>query len=196
MTSVARTVVDLARVASFKEGVAVADSALRKGLTTKDELRSVLKICVRWPGVTRARRVVEFSDALSESAFESIARVAFHLGGLPAPSLQAWVGGDGVVIGRADFYWPKFATIAEADGASKYADPARARMQLERDARLRQAGFEVVHLGWHELRLNPDQVIASIRGAFKRTAALRAADLRAADLRPGTQTQAQTAAPT
>ena len=64
VTSVARTVVDLARVCSFRSGVVVADSALRRKLTSKDELRSVVTACAHWPGIRQARLVVEFSDAL------------------------------------------------------------------------------------------------------------------------------------
>ena len=49
----------------------------------------------------------------------------------------------------------------------------RARMQLERDALLRAAGFEVVHFTWRELLVTPGQVLRSIRTAFRRSAALR-----------------------
>jgi Transcriptional regulator, AbiEi antitoxin len=170
VTSVARTVVDLARVSSFRSGVVVADSALRGKLTTKDELRAVLAACASWPGIRQARLVVEFSDALSESALESISRVAFRDHDLPAPELQAWVGGDGV-IGRADFLWRRYATVGEADGAVKYASPGQAISQLRRDASLRAAGFQVVHFTWDEIVRVPGQVAASIRAAFQRGAA-------------------------
>ena len=58
--------------------------------------------------------------------------------------------------------------VGEADGAVKYADPARAMAQLERDTRLRAAGFEVVHFTWREITRTPDQVAATIRTAFRR----------------------------
>ncbi len=61
-------------------------------------------------------------------------------------------------------------TIAEADGAIKYANPARAMAQLERDARLRAAGFEVVHFTWADITRSPAQVAASIKAAFQRGA--------------------------
>jgi Transcriptional regulator, AbiEi antitoxin len=170
VTSVARTVVDLARTSSFRSGVVVADSALRRGQTSKAELRSVLGACAQWPGVRRASQVVEFSDGLAESALESISRVAFRDHGLPAPELQAWVGGDQGVIGRADFLWRRYATVGEADGAVKYANPGRAISQLQRDASLRTAGFEVVHFTWDEIVRVPSQVAASIRTAFRRGA--------------------------
>jgi hypothetical protein len=111
------------------------------------------------------------SGTVSESVLESISRVAFHEQGLPPPVLQAWVGDAGEVIGRVDFLWRAYRTIGEADGAIKYAGPTRAVAQLRRDARLRRAGFEVVHFTWDEIIHKPDQVAASIRAAFRRRAA-------------------------
>jgi hypothetical protein len=123
VTSVARTVVDLARTLPFRSGVVVADSALHGYQVGKGELEAVVRDCARWPGIAKARQVVEFSDALAESPFESIARVAFRDGGLPPPMLQVWIMGPDHAIARVDFLWDEHATIAEADGAMKYADP-------------------------------------------------------------------------
>jgi Protein of unknown function (DUF559) len=155
--------------------VVAADSALHARRSSLAELRQVLSACARWPGINRAREVIEFSDQLAESPFESISRVAFRDGGLPAPELQVWVGSQDRAIGRADFLWRQHRTIAEADGALKYADPDRARAQLRRDADLRDAGFEVVHFSWGEVMNAPDQVLNSIRAAFRRAAVLCAA---------------------
>ncbi len=175
VTSLARTVVDVARTSTFRVGVVVTDAALRERKTTKAELLGVVASCRRWPGIERARQVVEFSDGRAESPFESISRVAFRDGGLPAPDLQVWLGNDDdQVIGRADFLWREHYTIGEADGALKYADPVQARRQLQRDADLRAAGYEVVHFTWRQIVSNPAQVIDSVHAAFRRAAALRA----------------------
>jgi len=168
VTSVARTVVDLARALPFAEGVAVADSALRDKRATRGELEAVLAQCPRWPGIQRARQVVAFADPLAESVLESISRAAFHEHGLPLPELQVWVGGEDEIAGRVDFLWRQHRTIAEADGAVKYTGPARALAQLNRDARLREAGFEVVHFTWPEITKVPRQVVDAIRAAFRR----------------------------
>jgi Protein of unknown function (DUF559) len=170
VTSVARTVVDLARTSPFRDGVVVADSALRTGETSKDELLAVVADCAKWPGIRRARLVVDFCDGKSESVLESISRVAFRDHGIPAPELQVWVGGEeGGVLGRADFLWRRYRTIGEADGAVKYADTSRAISQLRRDAGLRRAGFQVVHFTWNEINRVPHQVAASIREAFRQS---------------------------
>jgi hypothetical protein len=170
VTSVARTVVDLARTSPFRDGVVVADSALRNGQVSKDDLLAVVADCARWPGIKRARLVIDFCDGKSESVLESISRVAFRDHGLPAPELQVWVGGEeNGVVGRADFLWRRYGTIGEADGAVKYADTERAISQLRRDAELRRAGFQVVHFTWGEINRVPHQVAASIRKAFQRS---------------------------
>jgi very-short-patch-repair endonuclease len=167
ITTVARTVVDLARATAFREGLVTADSALHLHRTSNKELLTVLAELPRVRGCRMAADVVEFADGLAESALESIARAVFRDGGLPKPALQVRIGGD-EFLGRVDFLWQRYRTIAEVDGAMKYADPYRARAQLRRDKRLREAGYEVVHFDWREITAEPDAVVASIRAAFLR----------------------------
>jgi hypothetical protein len=167
VTTPARTVVDLARTGTFAAGVVAADSALHQGLVAPLELRIAASECPS-RGSARAARVVEFASGLAESPLESLARVAFDDQGLPPPELQASIVGDRGFIGRVDFYWKHYRTIAEVDGALKYADPDRARKQLWRDKALRQAGYEVVHFDWREITQHPDQVASTLRAAFRR----------------------------
>jgi Transcriptional regulator, AbiEi antitoxin len=195
VTTVARTVIDLARTLPFVDGVVVADAALHASKTARPELGAVLAKCARWPGVRRAEHVTAFSDHRAGSALASVARVAFHEHGLPVPRLQAWAG-DEKGIGRADFFWPEHRTIAVADGAGWPARPERRESQPGADSRrgdgdgrpggadsrrgdgdgllsrndpcLSGAGFEVVHFTWHEIMARPWQVVASVRAAFAR----------------------------
>lgn len=175
VTTVARTVVDLARELDFTDGVVVADSALHQHLTSKNELRAMLTACARWPGVSRAAQVVEFADGLAESVLESIARVAFRNLGLPPPELQVEIrDADGQLIGRVDFLWRRFRTIAEVDGALKYDDRTRAQAQLRRDKKLRAAGYEVEHFDWREIMHAEAEVGGPLRAAFRRGGQQRA----------------------
>jgi Protein of unknown function (DUF559)/Transcriptional regulator, AbiEi antitoxin len=169
VTTAPRTVVDLARTAPFAEAVVAADSALYRGLVSPLELRTVAGECGS-RGSARAARVVEFATGLAESPLESLARVVFDDQGIPPPELQVSIVGDSGFIGRVDFYWKQYRTIAEVDGALKYADPARARKQLWRDKALRQAGYEVVHFDWREITQHPEQVASTLRAAFRRGA--------------------------
>jgi hypothetical protein len=169
VTSVARTVVDLARAGTFREGGVVADSALHAGKTTRAELQAVVAACPKWPGIRQARRVLDFSDERSESPLESLSRVIMHERKLPPPELQVHItDGYGAEIARVDFFWPQYRTIGEADGAMKYQNPAAARKQLERDKKLRTAGYELVHFGWQGIVYDTDQVVGEFLTAFGR----------------------------
>ncbi len=169
VTTVQRTVVDLARELDFAAAVVVADSALHQHLASKKELRQVLADCRQWPGTAQAARVIDFADGLAESVLESIARVLFHELRLPAPELQVEIRGEHGFIGRVDFLWRQFRTIAEVDGALKYdADPKRARAQLRRDKDLRAVGYEVEHFDWHEITQGQRDVDSSLRATFAR----------------------------
>ncbi|HXB47372.1 MAG TPA: type IV toxin-antitoxin system AbiEi family antitoxin domain-containing protein [Streptosporangiaceae bacterium] len=175
VTTVPRTVIDLARVLDFRAGVVVADSALQQKLTSKKELIAVIAACQRWRGVRRAAQVVEFADGGAESPLESLARIVFRDGGLPPPELQVEIR-DSEFIGRVDFLWRKFRTIAEVDGAGKYDDRTLAMRQLRRDKRLREAGYEVVHFDWKEINADPGYVVTAVRAAFEQAGRRAKAD--------------------
>lgn len=177
VTTPARTVLDLARVLEFRAGVVTADSALRKKLATRPELESLLAGSPRRAGNDRATEAIAFANGRAESVLESIARVVFRDCGFPPPELQVWVGGA-EVVGRVDFLWRRYRTVVEVDGVMKYRDPARAVLQLERDRRLRDAGYEVVHLTWQDVTENPPYVATAIRSAFRRTVRARAVTTR------------------
>jgi hypothetical protein len=173
VTTPARTVIDLARTLEFRAGVVAADSALHRKLVTKPDLNAVLSTCAQWRGARRAAEVIKFADGRAESPLESIARVAFSDCGLPVPELQVWLGGTTEPIGRVDFYWRRYWTIAEVDGALKYdgsGGARRATLQLRRDMLLRDDGYEVVHFTWDEISYSAERVAASIRAAFRRGA--------------------------
>ena len=167
VTTGTRTVVDLARTLTYMEGVVVVDCALRLGKTTELGLANALRSCARWPGIDQARRAADFGSADAGSVLESCARVVFAEAGLPAPVLQAAIAtADAQFIGRVDFCWPAYRVIAEADGMAKYDDPSRARAQIMRDIRQRDAGYKVVHFTWGELFGSSERVVARIRAAF------------------------------
>jgi len=174
VTTVPRTVVDLARVSSFMSAVVTADSALRADtnradFTSKEALVAACAACAGWPGIRQARRAVDFSDSRAESALESCARVIFHEHGLDPPELQFTITGPDFRY-SVDFYWAEHRVVAEADGKMKYSDPQHAIRQLDRDQRLRDLGYKVVHFTWRELFQGPGDVIERIRKAFEGTA--------------------------
>lgn len=121
VTSLARTVCDVARTAPFEQAVVVADGALRTGRIDRADLAHALSRAAGRPGAPQARRVIAFADGRSDSAGESRSRVAIARAGLPTPVPQWEVrSSGGLLIGAVDFGWPEQMTIGEFDGEIKY----------------------------------------------------------------------------
>jgi hypothetical protein len=142
VTSVLRTLADLARSAPFEQGVVVLDAALAGGLVDPEQLPDALHRVRRRRGVSLARRVAAFADGRSESVGESRSRVAIARAGLPPPVPQWEVRDDtGRLVGRVDFGWPEQGVVGEFDGRVKYGrtdwsgydSAGRGRPQADRD---------------------------------------------------------------
>jgi hypothetical protein len=164
VTSLARTVADLARMLPFEQAVVVADSAMfykRPDPVELGELVDVLEAVPRRPGTRAARRVIEFSNGLSESVGESRSRVAVAAAGLPVPVLQWEVraSATGAFIGRVDVGWPELRTVGEFDGLVKYGRTLRPGQDLaevlveekRREDALRDEDLSVVRWIWSDL---------------------------------------------
>ena len=173
-TTVARTVVDLARVESFTSGVVVADAALRAG-TPIEELLAVSERCAAWPRAPRVRPVLAHADGRAESPLESLSRAGFVRQGIPRPELQTEVWHRGAHVARADFLWRHALVVGEADGRSKYESVEDFYAEKRREERLRDLGFEVVRWDWASA-LHPERGLLDVlarafaRGALNRLA--------------------------
>jgi hypothetical protein len=126
-TSVARTVVDVARTASLETAVTVADAALSAGAVDADDLARTLREADGRHGVGRARVALAFADAAAESPGESRSRVRMDLSGVAPPVLQHTVEDTvGEYVARVDFWWPREGVVGEFDGLEKYTRSLRA----------------------------------------------------------------------
>lgn len=167
VTSLARTVIDVARTSSFREAVCVADAALSgsraaagavaRSPLSKFELFEELVSAGSGRGVAQARAVVDFADGASGSAGESCSRVGMHLLHLPPPVLQQpFFDRDGL-IGYTDFWWEDHRLMGEFDGETKYTNPRYLRGrspagalvdEKKREDRLRASGRGMSRWGW------------------------------------------------
>lgn len=168
-TSVARTLVDLARHQPFRTGVVSIDAALNKQQVTEIDLFDVARRCWNWPGIRRALRAIAARDSRAESPLESISRLTLAWLGLPPPEPQLVVrDGTGRFIARVDFGWRGFGVVGECDGLSKYTDPGALRAEKVRQESLEQLGLVVVRWTWADATRQPFQLKARIEQAFDR----------------------------
>lgn len=179
VTSLARTVADLARMLAFEQAVVVADAATsykRPDRVEKADLLAVLDHEPRRPGSRAARRAIDFSNGLSESVGETRSRVAIAAAGLPPPVLQWEVhaAATGRFIGRVDMGWPDLRTVGEFDGLVKYGRALRPGQDLEevlveeklREDALRDEDLGVVRWTWKDLT-NFTPTAARLRARFR-----------------------------
>jgi len=172
VTSLARTVLDLARTLPMTQAVAAGDRAMALGL--RRELLDVGSAAMeRWPGIRAARRIVQFLDVRSESVGESVSRVRLMEEGLPTPELQREVlGSAGQLVARVDFLWDEHGTIGEFDGKIKYRRLVKPGQRIEdvifdeklREESVRDLGLQVVRWIWQDLYRPRDTSAAGAPG--------------------------------
>lgn len=147
-TSIADTVVDLARVLPPAESLVVADSAIspvQGGLLTMEHLRALGDAQQNRRGRARLRWTWAHADGRSESPAESVSRAVIRWSGFEEPDLQHVFHYEGHED-RVDFHFRSCRAIGEADGWQKYRleTPERASQLLadekRREDRLRRQG--------------------------------------------------------
>jgi hypothetical protein len=168
LTSIARTLVDLARLESTRAAVVSLDAALHRHLVTSDELDAIVAGCRNWPGIAQAVRAIRLADARSESPLESVSRLELRRLALPVPVLQPDIRTVSGALVRPDFYWDELGVAGEADGAGKYgSSPTSLLDEKRRQEDLDDSGVVVTRWGWDEVR-DPPALLRRITRAFAR----------------------------
>ena len=173
VTSVARTVADVARSAPYAWGAAMADRGLARGIT-REELLARAESVGKRTGAGRVRQVIAFADARAESPAESASRVTMARAGLPAPTLQFEVRDATGWLATCDFAWEEHRVVGEVDGKAKFGRLLKAgdtpedaaHRQVMRDEALRQAGWWPCHWSWEEA-WDVRKLTTKLEGAFR-----------------------------
>jgi very-short-patch-repair endonuclease len=160
-------VIDSARLLGVESGLVIADSALRAGRVTRQQLQQGAVRCHNWRGCQHAVDVALLADALAESPLESVSRYRMHLAGLPCPELQITIDLPSGRV-RVDFLWRQQRVVGEADGMVKYTDAEVLRMEKRRQVWLEDAGYQVVRWVWDEIWRQPWVVMQRIQRALIR----------------------------
>ncbi|POH58119.1 hypothetical protein C3B59_18960 [Cryobacterium zongtaii] len=179
VTSIARTLVDVAASSPFLVGVTMVDHALRveqeraeregrggvpiRPALTREDLYRELALVNPRTGRRRAERVIAFANPLAANPGETLSRVRIFQLGFEAPELQVCfpdiLGGNAWV----DFFWRRVRKIGEFDGFLKYGtgpvlgnrDPSSVVWQeKQREDALRARVNSFDRWGW-DLALSP-----------------------------------------
>jgi len=164
VTSIARTVLDLAVASDLVSAVTTADNALfvaaRSGATARVSREGLLETYAKrmpFRGHRLAMGVIEFAETGAQTPIESVSRVNMWRVGAPRPTLQQAFYDHLGLIGHADFDFPAHGMVGESDGDLKYLDPrfrgGRSAEQVvldekKREDRLRAIGRRVSRWGW------------------------------------------------
>jgi very-short-patch-repair endonuclease/predicted transcriptional regulator of viral defense system len=162
LTTVARTLLDLARCeprAAFEDAVA---TALRKRLLSHAALREMMS---RHPRHRGARVIAALLDDAATTASRSEAerriRRLCHSGGLPVPEVNVLVHGFEV-----DLYFRKQRVVLEIDGFSFHNSDRAFHNDRLRDSVLAAAGILVVRVTWRHLTRERDATLVRIAQAL------------------------------
>jgi very-short-patch-repair endonuclease len=163
VTSPLRTVVDCARELSTADAVVIADSALRKGLVSIDELRSAAA-AARGRHAARLRRVVVMTDPRCGSVLESLLRVLLVQAGLSLDRTQWTIrDDDGSFVAVVDFAWLGARLIVEADGFEFHSDRGDYRRDRRRANAYCRLDWRLLRFSWEDIRLDAEYVVEAIR---------------------------------
>ncbi|NJC58517.1 DUF559 domain-containing protein [Brevibacterium marinum] len=168
VTSLERTLVDVARDCPLELAVPMLDHALRGQSTTLPALGSAVERCAEVVGTRMVETALELADERRESVAESICAVRFFEHGVVGFVPQVNIFDAEHWLGRVDFCCEEAKVVVEVDGMGKYSlgsgDPGR-ELEKEklRESAITAAGYRVVRLTWRQLfRSEPFARIRSV----------------------------------
>jgi predicted transcriptional regulator of viral defense system len=167
VTPVARTLVDFASIAHFRElRKALAEADFQR-LLDPDAIRAVMGRGVPGSAALRAAlecHLPELARTLSPN--EDVFLFFCEQHDLPLPLVNHRVAGK-----KVDAFWPDHRVIVELDSVIAHSSPARRLVDRERDLHLRRLGFTVLRYTWHQLHATPELVAAELRTTLAAAAA-------------------------
>jgi very-short-patch-repair endonuclease len=153
ITRPAETVIRCAARMPFDEALAIADSALRQGVVTREDL---VRRAEAEPARYRERclRVARAADERPDNPFESVLRaIALDVPGLSVEP-QVWVGS----IGRADLVDERLHLVLEADSFEFHGRRRMLKRDCERYNAFVLEGFLVIRFTYEHVMFDPAYV--------------------------------------
>lgn len=165
LTSVEKTLLDLARKLPWRVLEKAARSAIRDGATTIDRLDREVAVS-GGRGVAGTRKYRRVVAAVSYDQSGSVAEIDLkHIvdeAPVPTPIQQLRVRlprGDNTY---PDFAWPDRRRIVEVDGFESHRDPVAFQRDLDRQNQLMDLGWEIRRFTASDIRNNPESVMSEL----------------------------------
>lgn len=177
VTTRARTLVDCLRGLPFDEALAVADSALRAGFSSR--LLRGLVAGAGGPGAAQMRRVARLATPEAANPFESGLRaIAVDVSGLHVrPQVSIY---DPNFLGRPDLVDERLGIILEADSFEWHGSRAALRRDARRYDMFAVRGWLVLRFAWEDVMFDQQWVRSVLEAAVAERADRRCTTCRAA----------------
>lgn len=161
VTEPLRTVLDCARDLPFDEALTVADSALRAGDITVDELQEAAET-IAGAGAVRARRVLRETNGSAANPLESVLRaLCCDVPGLAVvPQLPIQTHSCGATVDLAD---PRLRVVIEAEGFETHGTRRGFDSDCARYTALVCDDWLVVRFTWTQVMHRPSGVLEQLK---------------------------------
>ena len=164
VTSVVRTVCDLAGRVSDEAVVCAIDDALRRDLLPRESLEDAVE------GRAALRALLQVADDRAESPGETLARLLLRPR-LPGLVPQVRVRDQaGRVVARCDLGDEALRLAVECDGRQGHAGELMVAKDRQRDAVTSRLGWTTERVTWFELRCRREATLARIVATAERVA--------------------------
>jgi very-short-patch-repair endonuclease len=166
VTSPARTLIDLAAVASPRALAELVEEAVRLELVDRKSLGAALERHRGRRGVARLWAIamrMDASAARTRSRLEALYLLLCRERGLPAPLINETVAGMEV-----DAVFPEQRVAVELDSYGYHGAWSSRQRDHRRAARLSAAGYELLRFDWEQVTSDPDGVHAATAAALRR----------------------------
>jgi very-short-patch-repair endonuclease len=158
VTTVARTIVDLADVLTALQLANVMHEAAFRGLLDLDAVRGTAARLAGRHGLPTLWEAIDAHNSGSAGT-KSEKEDAFHA--LIRGRMETPIANVKVLGHEVDAFWPEHRLIAEVDGPG-HARPRARRRDATRDKELRAAGYAVVRFTDADVEERPEEVVAAL----------------------------------
>ena len=170
VTSVARTMIDLATVVSESSLEYAIHRAEARRMLTPADLHEILARLPRKKGTAPVRAIVGAPhhdlDARTRGPWERRFLAVCRAHEIPEPRVNEWIALDIPAGGlEVDFSWPLRALVVEVDEEASHRTLRARRNDPERDRALRAAGWRVVRIAQDEFSRTA-LIAQKVRGAL------------------------------